>query len=214
RNVVLLTFIADHHPTQAETIVPDVLWNLFYHMLIPAADLKALRDHSAKLVEASASLETWQISSFGSFIQFTNRDTLTELREYWIQYRDSDVAGKLDASIRGGLSARTKALGNGNVTHGVRSAGAFCIEAITVVGHTYRKYWETGVASGDSKSLARLGAGQKGLANPMFAVSSAPSGQFVVHYGTDPLLGFHLGSTFGDVKNEPQTSLDMIGEKL
>ncbi|KAL8964124.1 MAG: hypothetical protein Q9183_004681, partial [Haloplaca sp. 2 TL-2023] len=183
-------------------------------MLVPATDLKVLQDHSGKLVEASASLETWHASSFGSFIQFTNRDTLTELREYWTQYKVSDAAGKFDVSIRGGLSARLKALGDDNFTHGVRSAGPFCIEAINAVGHTHRKYWETGVAGGDSGSLARLGAGQKGLANPMFAVSSAPSGQFVVHYGADPLLGFHLASTFGNLRSETQSSLNVIGERL
>ena len=187
-------------------------------MLIPATDLEVLRDHSARLVEASASLETWLASPFGSFIQFTNRRSLTELREYWTQYKDSDVSGKVDASIRRGLLAGFKVLGNTNVAHGARSAGPFCIEAIQAVGYTYRKYWETGVAGGDSGTLARLGVGQKGLANPLFAISSAPSGQFAVHYGTDPLLGFHLAHAFGgfqgNFKRESQPSLQRIGERL
>lgn len=48
-------------------------------MLISAGDLKILKEHCAKLLTASESLETWLASSYGAFLLFVNRDTLKDL---------------------------------------------------------------------------------------------------------------------------------------
>jgi len=76
--------------------------------------------------------------------------------------------------------------------HGVRSAGPFWLDATDTVAHAYREYWRTGVAGGNAADVAELGNSGKGFVNPMFAVSSAPAGDYAVHYGTEPLLGFSL----------------------
>lgn len=64
------------------------------------------------------------------------------------------------------------------------------------MAHTYREYWRTGVTGGNAVDVAELGNGGRGFANPMFAVSSAPAGDYAVHYGTEPLLGFPLAQAF------------------
>lgn len=91
---------------------------------------------------------------------------------------------------------RSKEIGRSVVLNGLRSAGAVWPNAVKVVGHLYRRFWETGVAGGSTESCKKLGNEGKGFANPMFAISSTPSGKFAVHYGTEPLLGFHLAETF------------------
>lgn len=54
------------------------------------------------------------------------------------------------------------------------------------MGHVYREYWKTGVAGGNKTDVVNLGNNNKGLVNPMVAVSSAPAGDYAVHYGTEP----------------------------
>ncbi|KAL8917654.1 MAG: hypothetical protein Q9208_007835 [Pyrenodesmia sp. 3 TL-2023] len=203
RNVVLLTLIAEGqlHST-VDSAKTQSTWNLFYHMLIAANDLELLREHSAKLLSVSESLEAWLDSSYGKFLQFTNRDTLKDLRQYWTQYRTFDAAGQAATDLRDGLSQNIKKIGQTNMINGLRSAGACWPNAFKTVGHVFREYWGTGVAAGNSEDRKRLGNGGKGFANPMFAISSAPSGKFAVHYGAEPLVGFHLAETFRSLGTE------------
>ncbi|KAL8687644.1 MAG: hypothetical protein Q9224_005092, partial [Gallowayella concinna] len=119
-------------------------------MLIPKTDLFLLQEHTTKLLKASESLETWLASSYGHFIQFTNAATLTELRRYWTQYKTIDVSGTVNTDFRDGMSERTKAIGTLNFLQGLRSAGPLWMSAMEVCGDVYRKYWETGVAGGNS----------------------------------------------------------------
>ncbi|KAL8665775.1 MAG: hypothetical protein Q9168_007626 [Polycauliona sp. 1 TL-2023] len=165
-------------------------------MIISDGDLVTLQEHTAKLVTASESLQTWLASSYGDYVQFTDDATLSELRHYWTQYGSVDVSrnGKIDATVREGMSKRSKEIGTSNMVHGLRSAGPLWIKGLEVLGHIYRRYWETGVAGGNTADIKEIG--QKSHANPMFAVSSAALGEFAVHYGSEPLLGFHLAETF------------------
>ena len=165
-------------------------------MLISDSDLIMLQEHTVKLLNCSEDLQTWLESCYGDYVQFTNQATLTELRHYWTQYMSTDVSrnSKINGSVRDGMSKRYKEIGTSMFVHGLRSAGPLWINGLEVLSHTYRKYWETGVAGGNTVDCSRLG--QKSHANPMFAVSSAPLGEFAVHYGSEPLLGFHLAPTF------------------
>lgn len=80
--------------------------------------------------------------------------------------------------------------------HGVRSAGPFWLDATETVAHAYREYWKTGVTGGNAADVAELGNSGQGFVNPMFAISSAPAGDYAVHYGTEPLLGFSLAQAY------------------
>lgn len=160
------------------------------------SDLVILQEHTEKLLTASETLQTWLTSSYGDYMQFTNEATLRELRQYWIQYKTIDVSGNINKIVRIGMLKRSKEIGTSSYLHGLRSAGPLWFSGMEVSGHSYRKYWETGVAGGNSMDSKALGEKGKGYANPMFAVSSAPSGVFAVHYGSEPLLGFNLAETF------------------
>ncbi|KAL8641389.1 MAG: hypothetical protein Q9226_008643 [Calogaya cf. arnoldii] len=95
------------------------------------------------------------------------------------------------------MSKRSKEIGTSSFAHGLRSAGPIWGKGAEVLGYTYRRYWETGVAGGNTADCTRLA--QKSHVNPMFAVSSAPLGGFAVHYGSESLLGFHLVETFREL---------------
>ena len=193
--MVLLTLIDDRNLSK-DDVKSHSIWNLFYHMLISNSDLVTLQEHAGKLLIASETLQTWLESSYGDYLQFTNEATLAELRHYWSQYVSVDVSpkSKIDVSVRNGMSKRVKEIGTSTFAHGLRSAGFLWLSGLEVLSHTYRSYWKTGVAGGNTADCTKLG--QKSHVNPMFAASSSPLGEFAVHYGSDPLLGFHLTETF------------------
>ena len=56
--------------------------------------------------------------------------------------------------------------------------------------------WTTGVNEGKRQDETSLGKSGNGRVSPMFAFSSAPNVDFAVHYGSDPLLGFHFPKAF------------------
>ncbi|KAL8859677.1 MAG: hypothetical protein Q9178_003791 [Gyalolechia marmorata] len=178
------------------------------------SDLVILQEHTAKLLTASETLQTWLTSSYGDYVQLTNEATLRELRQYWIQYKTIDVSGKIDKIVRIGMLKRSKEIGTSSYLHGLRSAGPLWFSGMEVSGHSYRKYWETGVAGGNSMDSKALGEKGKGYANPMFAVSSAPSGEFAVHYGSEPLLGFNLAETFRELECGKKLHLAAQSDRL
>ena len=183
RNVVLFTLITEGRPSTE-------LWDLFYHFYIPAETLNILRTHAAGLVNASDSLEKWASSPYGKFIAYVDKTTLLELRRYWTRYASTEKFPQ----ARSAIAQRSKEIGSMHFTTGIRSAGPLWCNATETVGHVYREFWKTGVVAGNSEDISRLNG--KGKVNPMFAVSSAASRNFAVHYGAEPLLGFHLPETF------------------
>ena len=183
RNIVLFTLVAQGCPSTE-------IWELFYHFYVPAKTLSTLRTHAARLVEASDLIETWESSPYGKYIQFVNKATIHELRLYWTRYALTEEFPQ----ARNAIAQRSKEIGSSSITTGIRSSGPLWCNAIETIGFLYREFWKTGVTAGNSHDISRLNG--KGEVNPMFAVSSAASRDFAVHYGTEPLLGFHLPEAF------------------
>ena len=211
RNVVLFSLISDTYPV-AEAVRQGhesckVVWNLFYHMFIPQSSLDVLRKQATKLLEASKSYDSWLSSPYGKFINFIDRHTLLQLRQYWVQYTLVQDNDQIEIRARTAIAKTIQKMGPSITLHGLRSAGPIWVKAMDTMAHAYKSFWQTGVAGGNSADLKALGNEGKGLINPMFAVSSAPAGDFVVHYGTDPLLGFHVADAFVDKVGSEKTSV-------
>lgn len=182
---------------QADDAIGHHIWSLFYHMLIPQSSLETLREHAAKLLKASESLETWLASSYGKFIRFINRATLFGLRGYWHHYRSFDVSELVTTAFKNRLSQCRRESRKPESLALVRSAGPLWRYSLDMTPRLHHWYWETGLASGVSGHWDESSDGEERLLpNPMFAVSFAPSGEFAVHYWTEPLCGFHLTETF------------------
>lgn len=209
RNIVLFSLIADQSPTKITSQQHDpvkAVWNLFYHFFIPQSSLDILRKQAKVLLQASELHESWLSSPYGKFISFMDKHTLVQLRQYWVQY--AMVAGPDDeARVRSVIAERSKEVADRDFFQGLRGAGPMWPEATDTVAHLYRKFWQTGVAGGNFEDFTALGNSGRGLVNPMFAVSSAPAGAFAVHYGTEPLLGFHVAEAFGNMNRNPEASV-------
>ena len=223
RNVFLFTFIQENHTAEKPGTVAEqssILWNIFYHLFVPDKELALLQDHASSLVQYSESIDTWSSSSYGKAIKFLNWNTLFEVRRFWSLYAGTKDASTIEAQA---LEARVKKTINASIlsrfegdnqaliSHGVRSAGANSMSAFQLMSNAFQRYWHTGVVAGNDEDVASLGPNGRGNMNPMLTYSSAPSGEFSVHYGSDPLLGFHLADVFDRVEPASTSTTEIAG---
>jgi hypothetical protein len=204
-------------PTVLDNGANKTLWNIFYHLNISDTDLKVLQDHAKRLSDASTSHTTWTSSHYGKFAHILSESTLARVRKCWLQYSEARDFNSPQESAREHRARaainniyREKVGSSGTKTlHGMRSAGAHITNALETMSSAFEGYWKTGVTGGneeDERSLGNLG---KGRLNPMFAISSAPAGGYAVHYGSDPLLGFHLAEAF-DMAEPGKSHMDCV----
>ena len=168
-------------------------------------------------MRVSESMEAWSASSYGGLIQYPSQDTLLQLRKYWSFY--AETKNRSNAETEAFELRNRKAISglydqhpgkSGLVAHGARSAGALSSHATTTMGSAFKGFWKTGVAGGNRNDVRALGNDGKGWVNPMFAISSAPTGEFALHYGSDPLLGFHIGEAFSDDLTEDARVVQVV----
>ncbi|KAI9867364.1 MAG: hypothetical protein M1813_008922 [Trichoglossum hirsutum] len=218
RNVILFALIMDRDQgdrspsTSAER--DEAIWNIFYHLYISEGDLKLLQDNASRLVQVSDCVDMWLASPYGRLIEFMSQDTLKQLRTYWSLYAETKnftnaQKKAFEYRAREGISKiYRERIGGSNSFHGFRSAGAHRMGAMETMAKAFKGFWDNGVVGGTSDGVLRLGRGGKGWVNPMFAISSAPTGNVAVHYGSDPLLGFHLAEAFDSSK--PSVKVEQV----
>ncbi|PQE12840.1 MYND finger family protein [Rutstroemia sp. NJR-2017a BBW] len=212
RNIFLFTLIIDN-ASDAST------WNLFYHLYVTDTDLELLKSQTEKLLEVSKSFDTWSSSSYGKTLHFLSVDTLEQIRNVWTQYYEKATLGaegkkQWEAKYTRGIQAifdqyliQDK---GGVMMHGVRSTGPHWISAVKVLSSCFQKYWKTGVVAGNSHDKEDLKRCTGGRANPLMAISSATYGEFAVHYGSDPLLGFHLAGAFDNESSDETYEVKVV----
>ncbi|KAL0950292.1 hypothetical protein HGRIS_010271 [Hohenbuehelia grisea] len=203
RNVILLTVISE-----STTEEWDTLWDIFYHLYIDENSLRLLASQSQKLIEASADLSTWNVSPYASFIRFCSSATLQSLRHHWGEFRRLSTLPiserlklklKMDAEF---LAARRPSYDNNST--GVRNAGPMFASALPDAINHFKYYWENGVVA-SSSDISNTSM----FPNPSLSYSSLGAG-FALHYGTNPLLGFHLAPALAPIKPKQQSSADPL----
>ena len=195
RNIILISLIIDEASLTST-------WNIFYHFYILDADIALLQNQAEKLLLQSDSMSKWTSSVYGKAINFLDQDTLHRLRGLWAKYA-ATVALNIDAKKHFEVTMRKeikktydRSQENSLYIHGLRSAGPNWTGAIEIISSCFSRFWETGVVAGNLKDLQELDSSQGGHVNPMFAISSSSTEDFAVHYGSEPLLGFHLATAF------------------
>ncbi|TRM67688.1 hypothetical protein BD626DRAFT_479534 [Schizophyllum amplum] len=200
RNVLLFTLVAD---TSKEH--DDAIWDIFYHFRFSRSSLALLQEQSAKLVSASESLRQWLESPYAIFIRPRTEQTLSDIRRFWAKY--AATASFTDAqhsSMRSTVSAGVDILAKrqgDNMQTGCRSAGALWMDMLRdnkASAHA-KHYWRTGVVAGSPVDAASIE-----FVNPTFVYTGLGSA-FCLHYGTDPILGFHLAGILAPVRGNPAT---------
>lgn len=201
RNVLLLTLIADKIP------VPTI-WNIFYHMYLDAGSHSILLAQCKKLIDASDSMESWRASPYAAFLRYSTEYSLVELRRHWsLWVAMPDFPSKRKKAIRQAFEKVFKTFGLEKWAQpGIstaRSAGPLVASAAGPASAQIKNYWKTGTTFFQQKDVAAAK-----LVNPTFAYSLAGEG-CALHYGTDPMMGFHFAALFGNA-NGRVAAADMV----
>ncbi|KAJ3468484.1 hypothetical protein MRS44_002549 [Fusarium solani] len=190
RNVFLLSFLLDGDCELSS----DKLWDVYYHLLVDSETAAAVLQQATKLVSMSKNLEDWNKNIYGRAIKFCDADTLRDARRVWIVIKDAAEkcqAGTywkaFEENVQPSQDCRDGMLGNEgiNIT-AMRSAAPLSLQAGPKLWEMSQQYWKDG-------TVTPKGADEN-TPNPLLA--SLLSGDQLLHYGTDPILGFHLAAGY------------------
>ncbi|EEY16992.1 conserved hypothetical protein [Verticillium alfalfae VaMs.102] len=209
RNIVLFSFIIDH----GDDLDSSSLWNMYYHLYLDGSDMECLSSQSKKLVASSEGLEAWKSSVYGSMLPFSDEGTLDDVRAVWLKFAaastkpDSAQGETFQSHLKRSLADmalrfRSKENGLPLVTTAMRSAAPILTAVQQDVVEEYKHYWKHGTTGFDAPSIP----------NPMIAASL--SEQVALHYGTDPILGFHLATGYAPLAEASPLRPEYAHEKF
>ncbi|TGJ80534.1 hypothetical protein E0Z10_g8219 [Xylaria hypoxylon] len=168
-------------------------------MYIDQEALDLVRSQAKKLYELSATMDTWQQSKYGSVLSHCDSTTLLIVRKVWGFYATDIPRDILKRHIESALErAKSKKGDPGkeiNLT-GFRSAVPAQLNLFQYMDTLHQNYWKYGRNDSNTDALA---AANHPNPNPMFLVGED---KINIHYGTDPLLGFHLATAYTPIPQD------------
>ncbi|KAK0716181.1 hypothetical protein B0H67DRAFT_684217 [Lasiosphaeris hirsuta] len=198
RNILLLSLILDDTKS-----ANPLLWDLYYHFRVDKASLNLLEAQARKLCTLSTSLQAWHQSEYGQRIRLCGQGSLAAVREMWSFYAKSAAHPDLfDAESNMRIQAAREDRSNpfrgttppSNLTV-LRSTAPTTLMTGEDLSLEYTRYWQRGTTY-RGKDAALHG-------NPMFHPLDS---NVHLHYATDPLLGFHLATTYAPLDATQTTS--------
>ncbi|RYC56375.1 hypothetical protein CHU98_g9836 [Xylaria longipes] len=207
RNVLLLSLIIDDDDGRNG----NSFWNIYYHMYLDKQSLDLLRSQSKTLYELSATMQTWQQSKYGRCLSFCDSATLADVRKMWAFYSAEQKGaeftrfkGRFKSIFDKAKAKRQDLVGpddSGINLAGFRSASPAHIGCLQDLSALNQHYWKYGTT--ELKAEIRTASTHP---NPAFLTLGDGA---VIHYGSDPLLGFHLATV-----NAPLESTDPAINRL
>ena len=194
--MMLFTLILDH----ADGSKDSSIWNIYYHVFLDNESLELLHIQTQKLYPLSASIQSWHSSKYGRLLRICDQGTLLRVRRIWNSYGSSNLSGddktNYNKCFKSGIQAardmQVQHFGYGLNISGFRSAAPISIPSLTDFPGLFQHFWEHGVTDEDRGSISK-----SIFPNPMFA--SSLENAFTLHYGTNPLLGFHLATAYASL---------------
>lgn len=203
RNAILFTLLADEGAQDRL----DHIWNIFYHLVLDNESLTLLIEQCRKLVVLSKDLESWNTGPYARFLTMCDKRTLAEVRRFWSLYvATADYAPDRRKWFKKNLfDGMKQVLAHDFVVTSSRSAGPLAPLAVKAVAEQFRNFWSTGITDDGLHSTD-----QATFVNPTFVFSTAGD-KFSVHYGVDPVAGFHLAEV---VATSNQETISVLEQKL
>lgn len=188
----------------------DLIWNIFYHFVVDQESLTLLIEHCRKLLTLAKDLESWNAGPYACFLTVCDNRTLAEIHRFWSLYVSTadytpDHREQFQKSFLDGMKEVNDRFADGVVITSSRSAGPLLPLAAEAVAKQFHKFWSTGITDDGVH-----GTEQATFVNPTFAFSFTRD-KFAVHYGVDPVSGFHLAEVFATSRDE---TLTMLVQKL
>ncbi|KAI2635656.1 hypothetical protein GGS26DRAFT_589327 [Hypomontagnella submonticulosa] len=187
RNVLLFTLLIDG-------VSADNAWNIYFHLRIDQDSKKLVKDQAQKIISLSESIDQWNEGRYGSVLRFCDASSLQQVRQIWMKYASSQ--SKSEASFKEDIerarnlvklmTGQTEGESHSILT-GLRSVAPLLVASKGEVSQVNDHFWKNGTVS---KRPAKI-------PNPTF--SEALSANTYLHYGTDPILGFHLATALANL---------------
>lgn len=195
--MILLTFLVD----KENTLSADKLWDIYYHFYVDNATTQRIVERAQKLAPLLKSSSSWAASPYGKTIKFCDDATLHDAREICKRIIEEGTkpfdqrARNMSENIQLSKQILEQATGGtpSNIVTGMRSAAPLSLQSKDAIPTAYGQYWIDGRVMPRGKEEKE----QFEDPNPMF--SALVSRQERLHYGTDPILGFHLASAFAPI---------------
>ena len=181
-----------------------LIWNVFYHLNLDQASLSLLLEQCKKLVDLSESAEQWSDGPYNSFLRMCTRHTLTQLRRHWVAYSDSgQLTNEQKERLKGTFAAAmegTRAKSRSAALAGALSAGPLHGQASSATLEEFTHYWKSGITSTNPKDITAAT-----IPNPTLCRSISRDA-LALHYGSDPLHGYHISTAFAPLKSRSKTT--------
>lgn len=176
------------------------IWNIYYHLYIDEPTIQKLEDQSRKLYNLSESIESWHQSKYGAFLRICDVGSLARFRKMWKLFHETRLSNdnstknkaRLQSAIQRAKNMQKNRVGKDPVLTGLRASAPLSLQAITDLPRLYSEFWDTGVT--DKVKDVRRSVMHP---NPMFAASTIDT--TTLHYGTDPIFGFHLATGYAQL---------------
>ena len=182
----------------ADDVSPVDAWPIFYHFFLDRKSYNILLAQCRTLIQSASNMQVWKSSKYGTYLRFCTEHSLAEIRRHWVLYVETDdLSDKDQKALKISFNSGMKSVldSSDNVLSALRSAGPVGLFSIHEQGpKSFREFWTTGVTSSTSTPKK-----SPPYVNPTF-VYSLSGKRFNVHYGTDPILAFHLAQAMGDIK--------------
>ncbi|KAF2176239.1 hypothetical protein K469DRAFT_607801 [Zopfia rhizophila CBS 207.26] len=188
----------------------QIIWNIYYHLYLDEESLRVLNNQARELVSLSTSMREWHSTTYGRMLRFCDSSTFARVRALWKSYDMLDLEQEkrvafnrlLEANIQRAKAVKAHYVGDGYVTTGTRSAAPLGVAFAAIAHQSYQHYWNHGSTSLEPGVLA-----ETIHPNPLFAYHGTDLS--TLHYGTDPLLGFHLATAFAPLANDSPFALGL-----
>jgi hypothetical protein len=171
-------------------------WTIFYSIYINTNVFEKIHKRATLLLKTSATLSHWHESKYGKVLRIMDVISLAKIREFWTKYAAfAELPAKTLETRSNQFMKEFRAIHkslNAQFMSGIRAVGPTFLNAdvLPFVADAFDKFWATGVIGG----LKELVTGAK-YVNPLFVYSNIGIDQCIIHYGTDPVLGFHCDTT-------------------
>ena len=154
--------------------------------------MKIIRDHCAKLVLLSGTMEAWSRGPYGKILCMLNDETLQMLHHFCMKYTNAfpnfDFKPALEQIFHDLYSPHTVRK-NGSIPPFCRSFGMTAILSSDVASHYLAQFWKTGVS--DPQDIPN-----DPIWNPFFSRSD----KFDIHSRTTPLAIYHFSTLTSNIE--------------
>ena len=148
-----------------------------------------------------ALLRDWNNTKHGRCFRFCDQASLDKVRQVWMCWVGDEEESKkqenrFDENMNDILRTKKAELGEGMVLTAYRSAAPLGFQVLGEASELHKHFWKHGTTDQSAEMISKARR-----INPMFFAMLNTTSK--IHYGTDPILGFHLATAFAPCSTQP-----------